>query len=221
MNKINLKYFIIIIALLVILPACTRTASSPPTEIGGEEGEMDFPVLTEIGPTQPPLEFFGTQTFQAKIGGEATQTPVIVESSSSTQEPEAVAEEADSPEESVATATSSLSESTSSSPAFPVFPGYGPGFPTFGVRGVIRDQSVTIQANDFPANQSYSIYMGPMNTGAVNGIHIDSRETNEGGTYIDTYDIPDDLKGSDQIAIRIEFSGGRYAVNWFFNNTTY
>ncbi|MCJ7622882.1 MAG: hypothetical protein MUO76_05215 [Anaerolineaceae bacterium] len=78
MNKKYLRYFIIVISLLVILPACTRTASSPPAEIGGEESDMDFPVLTEIGPTQPPLEVFGTQTAQAKIVGEATQTPEIV-----------------------------------------------------------------------------------------------------------------------------------------------
>ncbi|MCJ7622883.1 MAG: hypothetical protein MUO76_05220 [Anaerolineaceae bacterium] len=128
---------------------------------------------------------------------------------------------ADEAEEVVPSATSALAEATSSSPAFPIFEGFGPGFPTFGIRGVIRDQNVTIQANDFPPNQSYSIYMGPMNTGAINGIHIDTRDTNEGGTYIETYDIPDDLKGSDRIDIRIEFSGGRYAVNWFWNNTTY
>ena len=177
---------------------------------------MEFPILTEIGPTHPPFEVFGTQTAQAKLSGEATEVPMIIESP--TDEPEvSVLEEST---EVVPTATSEVIVATLSSPAFPVFEGYGPGFPTFGIRGVIHDQTVTIQANDFPQNQTYTIYMGPMHTGAINGTHIDTRDTDAGGSFIETYNIPDDLKGSERIAIRIEFSGGRYAVNWFYNTTT-
>ena len=97
----------------------------------------------------------------------------------------------------------------------------GTGYPTFGIRGVVRDENVTIQANDFPSNTSYTVRMGTFTSGAVNGIVIATEDSGTGGTYLATYDIPDDLKGMDRIAIRVEFSDGRYAFNWFWNTTTY
>jgi hypothetical protein len=63
--------------------------------------------------------------------------------------------------------------------------------------------------------------MGSFNSGAVNGIVAATEDTGSGGTYLVTFDIPGDLKGMDRIAIRVEFSDGRYAYNWFWNTTTY
>ena len=213
--------FVVAIAILLLFSACTRTASTPVPKLV-EEGEVEFPVLTEIGPTQAPIEIFGTQTAQALLEGATSEPPAVVETPTpeiaAEQTEEEVVEQPAAPAEVEATP---VPQETSNESSFPVFEGYGPGFPTFGIRGVVADQSVTIQANDFPANQSYVILMGPMNTGAVNGIVIDTRQSGEGGSFLETYTIPDSLKSSDRIAIRIEFSGGRYAVNWFWNSTTY
>ena len=215
--------YLVAVSLLVLLPACTRTASTPDAKAADATTDVEFPVLTESGPTQPPVEVFGTQTAQAMNGELTMEAPAIVE----TPTPEIVEAVTEAPteapqaaEQSAATSTP-LSNATASSPGFPVFEGYGAGFPTFGIRGVVKDQTVTIQANDFPANQTYTVMMGPMYTGAVNGTVIATQETGEGGDYLETYDVPAALQGSDRIAIRIEFSGGRYAVNWFYNNTTY
>jgi hypothetical protein len=222
---VKIKHFIIFLvalSILLMLPACTRSASTvEPKSVEGTS-EVDFPVLTEIGPTQAPIEVFGTQTAQAMVEAQTVEPPAVVESPT----PEIVAQPTEEPAGSGNPESSSVESNptafvTSSNPSFPVFEGYGPGFPTFGIRGVVQDQSVTIQANDFPADQTYVVMMGPMYTGAINGIVVDTKSTGEGGAYLESYQVPDSLVGSDRIAIRIEFSGGRYAVNWFWNNTTY
>lgn len=216
--------FIVLVAvsILILLPACTRTASTPEPKSAEDDTEAEFPVLTEIAPTQPPMEVFGTQTAQAMLDEQTVEPPAVVETPTpEVIEPTEAPTEAPSEPAAPADATSPTSFVTSSNPSFPVFEGYGPGFPTFGIRGVVKDQTVTIQANDFPANQTYTVLMGPMFTGAINGTVVASKDTGEGGAYLETFEIPASLAGSDRIAIRIEFSGGRYAVNWFWNNTTY
>ncbi len=225
MKKKQLMFTLIALIFVLALSACTRTASTPIPKSAGDETEVEFPVLTEIGPTQPPLEVFGTQTAQAAINETTVEPPAVVETATPiiSEGQAATAAPTEAPA-SVAVATQNeqpAPASTSSEPSFPVFEGYGPGFPTFGIRGVVRDATVTIQANDFPAGQTYVVTMGPMYTGAINGTVVDNKETGEGGSYLETYNIPASLQGSDRIAIRIEFSGGRYAVNWFYNTTTY
>lgn len=218
----HFAYLLVALSVILLFSACTRSASTP--EPKSAEEEVEFPVLTEIGPTQAPIEVFGTQTAQALIEEQTVEPPAVVE----TPTPEVIEEPTstvtEAPEQSAAEAEADTNPTafvTSSNPSFPVFEGYGPGFPTFGIRGVVENQSVTIQANDFPADQTYVVMMGPMYTGAVNGIVVDTKSTGEGGTYFETFSIPESLHGSDRIAIRIEFSGGRYAVNWFYNNTTF
>ena len=222
MNKKTSLLMLFLITLSLVMTGCTRSATTPvPDETAAVQSDSDFPVLTEIGPTQPPFNEFATMTAQANLVVQATEEPeVIVETpTAEIQEEKQVPTETPEPTEPIPTATSAA-EATAAAPSFPVFEGYGPGFPTFGIRGVVRDDTVTIQANDFPENQTYTVLMGPMNTGAINGVVVDSKETGSGGTYLETYLIPDSLKGQSQISIRIEFSGGRYAVNWFYNNTT-
>ena len=223
MNKKTTLLMLFLITLSLVITGCTRSATTPvPEDTADIQSDSDFPVLTEIGPTQPPFNEFATMTAQANIVVQATEEPtVIVETpvAEVQEEEKQLPTETPVPTEPIPTATSAAA-ATASSPSFPVFEGYGAGFPTFGIRGVIRDDTVTIQANDFPENQTYTVLMGPMNTGAVNGIVVDTKETGSGGTYLETYLIPDSLQGSSQISIRIEFSGGRYAVNWFYNTTT-
>ena len=223
MNRKTSLLMLFLITLSLVMTGCTRSATTPvPEETAEIQSDSDFPVLTEIGPTQLPFNEFATMTAQANIVVQATEAPtVIIETPTPEIQEEAkqVPTETPVPTEPLPTATSAVA-ATVSAPSFPVFEGYGPGFPTFGIRGVIQDDSVTVQANDFPENQTYTVLMGPMSTGAVNGIVVDTKETGAGGTYLETYVIPDSLKGSSQISIRIEFSGGRYAVNWFYNNTT-
>jgi len=94
--------------------------------------------------------------------------------------------------------------------------------PTFTIMSVVTDQTVTIKTYNFPANDVFDVLMGPMGTQAFNGIWVASQPSGTGGTLTATYDIPDALKGSYQIAIRLQSStgSGYFAYNWFYNSSS-
>lgn len=98
-------------------------------------------------------------------------------------------------------------------------PGYS-GIPTFSILSVVRDDKVTIRTNNFPAGLDFTVRMGAYGTKGIGGTVVATTNSGAGGTFDATYSIPDGLKGSDRIAIRLESSAGYYAYNWFWNNTT-
>jgi hypothetical protein len=103
----------------------------------------------------------------------------------------------------------------------PPAPGYS-GYPTFSIKAVKRNQTVTIKTYNLPPNDKFKVLMGPMGTRGVNGIKVDTFDTGAGGKQTLTFNIPAQLAGSYKIAIRLQsVSGsGYYAYNWFYNNST-
>ncbi len=95
------------------------------------------------------------------------------------------------------------------------------GYPYFFIESVVKDQSVTIQANNFPANDSFTVTMGPYGSYGIGGIVVATTTTGtQTGGFKATYPIPAQLVGLGLIAIRLESpSSGYYAYNWFYNNT--
>jgi len=99
-------------------------------------------------------------------------------------------------------------------------PGYT-GIPVFYISAVVRNKTVTITTKNFPAGLTFDVLMGPMGTRAVNGIKVGTLNSGSGGTITTTYQIPQQLLGSYQIAIRAQnYTHGYYAYNWFYNNST-
>jgi hypothetical protein len=109
--------------------------------------------------------------------------------------------------------------SAASTPA-PTTPRPSVPTPTFSIVSVVRDTSVTIRTNNFPANQTFTARMGAMGTRGVGGTVVGTTESGEGGSFTVTYEIPAALKGAYQIAIRLESPQGYFAYNWFYNSTT-
>jgi hypothetical protein len=98
-------------------------------------------------------------------------------------------------------------------------PGYS-GYPYFFITSVVKDDTVTIQAYNFPASDTFTATMGPYGSYGVGGIVVGSTSSGTGGSFVATYDIPASLAGSYQIAIRLQSpTSGYYAYNWFYNNT--
>jgi hypothetical protein len=59
-----------------------------------------------------------------------------------------------------------------------------------------------------------------MGTKGINGIKVASTASGKGGAQQLTYNIPAALKGSYQIAIRMQSpTSGYFAYNWFYNHT--
>ena len=92
--------------------------------------------------------------------------------------------------------------------------------PTFTITSVVKDTSVTIYTYNFPANDTFKVLMNVMGTRGVGGIQVDTVNSGSGGSFSDTYTIPDSLKGEYQIAIRLQSTtgSGYFAYNWFYNN---
>jgi hypothetical protein len=95
------------------------------------------------------------------------------------------------------------------------------GYPWITISSVIRDGSVTIQAYNFPKNDSFTVTMGPYGSYGIGGIVVGTTTTGSNQSFTATYPIPAALAGSYQIAIRLQSStSGYFAYNWFYNNTT-
>jgi hypothetical protein len=103
-----------------------------------------------------------------------------------------------------------------------VAPAQGSTIPTFSIVSVVTDQSVTVETYNYPANQNFVVTMGAMGTQGINGTVVATTNSGAGGSFRATYMIPEALKGSYQISIRMQtaHSNPFYAYNWFYNNTT-
>ncbi len=106
-----------------------------------------------------------------------------------------------------------------SAPVTTPIPGYS-GFPTFSIKSVVKNQSVTILTKNFPPNDTYTVTMGKFGTLGVGGTVVKSTDSGEGGSFEVTYAIPSNLTDLDRIAIRLQSpTTGYFAYNWFFNAT--
>jgi hypothetical protein len=112
---------------------------------------------------------------------------------------------------------SSSTSGSSSSGGSSSTPGYT-GIPTFSIQSVEKDSKVTISAHNFPAGVTFKVLMGAYGTLGVGGVEVTTTDSGDGGAFEKTYDIPDSLKGSQRIAIRLDSGGDFFAYNWFWNN---
>ncbi len=94
------------------------------------------------------------------------------------------------------------------------------GIPTFKIQDVVEDDTVTIRTNNFPADRNFTVRIGTYGTLGVGGVVVATTNSGAGGVFEETYDIPDSLKGSQRLAIRMDAPGGFFAYNWFWNNTS-
>lgn len=94
------------------------------------------------------------------------------------------------------------------------------GIPSFKINAVVTDETVTILTHNFPKDLNFTVRMGAYGTLGVGGVVVATTNSEDGGAFEATYDIPDSLKGSQRIAIRMDSSAGYYAYNWFWNSST-
>jgi len=92
--------------------------------------------------------------------------------------------------------------------------------PTFTISAVVGDTSVTIKTANFPASDTFDVYMGAFGTLGVGGVKVGTIATGSGGVLTQTFNIPAGLKGSSRIAIRTQSpTSGYFSFNWFWNST--
>jgi hypothetical protein len=90
--------------------------------------------------------------------------------------------------------------------------------PTISILSVSPDVSVTIRTANYPANDTFKVYMNFFGTRGVDGVLVDTIDSGSGGSFDKTFTIPTEMKGLRQIAIRLESSAsGYFSYNWFNN----
>jgi hypothetical protein len=92
--------------------------------------------------------------------------------------------------------------------------------PSIEIVSVTTNDSVRIRIKNSPANQLFTVRMDKAGKRAVDGIVVAQTNSGAGGTFEETYTIPDELEDVQTIAIRIDSVGGGYfTYNWFTNVT--
>lgn len=105
--------------------------------------------------------------------------------------------------------------------------GPGPGpvqpqpIPTIHITSVVRDESVTFETRNYPANKDFRVTMGRFGSRGIGGIEVGTFNSGAGGTLQQTFPIPEQLQGQYRIAIRAQSNDMNpyYSYNWFYNNT--
>jgi hypothetical protein len=109
---------------------------------------------------------------------------------------------------------------SSTTPAPTPIPGYS-GFPTFSIKSVVQNQSVTILTSNLPPSDTFTVTMGKYGTKGIGGIVVATTSSEAGGSLELTYTIPTELSNFNPIAIRMQSpTTGYFAYNWFWNTNS-
>lgn len=93
------------------------------------------------------------------------------------------------------------------------------GIPTISILEVNEDEAVTIKTYNYPADKDFQVLMGKIGTRGVGGILVTTLNSGDGGSFEATFDIPEELKGDYQIAIRLQTADNTfYSYDWFYNS---
>ena len=90
--------------------------------------------------------------------------------------------------------------------------------PTIAIVSVDAGKTVTIKTANYPANDTFNVYMNTFGTRGVGGTLVTSVSSGTGGAQTFTFTIPDKYKNEQLVAIRLESpTSGYYSYNWFYN----
>ena len=230
MKKLMPVIFLLFVS--VIISSCVRPASGPSTSLPTKNATQSAPVSTQ---SQLMKEIIaGTQTAMANAYNIGTPQPTGI---AGTSVPGAtVGAGAATPFYSSPTPV--FSSPTPNATAIPAHPTLTPGpppivpatyisgsagnaVPEFIITKVEQDWTVTIQtATYYPANNNFTVRIGPYGTNGVDGVIVGFTNSGQGGIFSATYNIPDSLHGSDKLAIRMDGENGFFSFNWFYDTST-
>lgn len=98
----------------------------------------------------------------------------------------------------------------------PVIPVTGPK-PSIEIIAVDKDKTITVRASNFPANQDFTIRVGPYYTFFRDYVVTGKINSGKGGSFDFNVTLPDGVKGKELVSIRLDSPQGRYAYNAFKN----
>jgi hypothetical protein len=201
--------YLIILAVIVLasMTGCLRSASTEPT--------APTTTLAFSLPTQNVVTIAQTATAIAKI--KLTGTPVALTIEPGAQATNPFVTTSISSTKSVATNTPFGPTPTKSRKDYSFDPAPSSSYPRLSIAWVDADLKVGVRTYGFPATGTYTVSMG---VGPRGGTVVTTGNCDATSSYAVVYDIPAALKGVSPIYIRVDFSNGTWAVNWYYNLTT-
>ncbi len=192
--------------LLISLTGCLRTASTAPAATA---------TLAFSLPTQNVVTIAQTATAIAKI--KLTGTPSAPITTPGVQVTNPFINTPAGTTKPVATNTPTGPTATKSRKDFSFDPAPNSAYPRISVAWVDADLKVGVRTYGFPTTGTYTVSMG---VGPRGGTIVTTGTAAAGASFTAIYDLPAALKGVSPIYIRVDFSDGTWAVNWFYNITT-
>jgi hypothetical protein len=201
--------YLIVLAVLVLasMTGCLRSAS---TESAAPTATLAFSL-----PTQNVVTIAQTATAIAKI--KLTGTPVAPGTTPGTQVTNPFVATSASGMKSVATNTPYGPTPTTSRKDYSYDPAPSSSYPRVSIAWVDADLKVGVRTYAFPTTGTYTVSMG---VGPRGGTIVTTGTCGTSTSFAVVYDIPVALKGVSPLYIRVDFSNGTWAVNWFYNLTT-
>lgn len=92
-----------------------------------------------------------------------------------------------------------------------------PGTPSILIQRVNPEQSVTIQVENFPAESSLSVRIGPPEDEGQNGVLVGAGSTNDQGGLTATFGLPAEFASLEQLIIRVDGPDDYFAWAQFIN----
>ncbi len=90
--------------------------------------------------------------------------------------------------------------------------------PSISIVSVVPGSVVTVETHNFPPDLDFDVTIGTYGSYGIDGTKVETTNSKTGGTFTVTYNIPEELKNSARLAIRLyNPTKGYYAYNWFEN----
>lgn len=207
MSKIK---FLILLSCLLLVTACSLPALQFAQPATPDVAQMLDAARTEAAltvtagiidrATQSPVPPYPLGTMSATIAPTTTPLPSNTPQPSLTNTP-------------TVTRTATITRTATRTP----LPG---GNPKIEIVGVEKNQAVSIKTINFPANQIFTIRIGPFSEFSSNNKVTGSIYSGSGGPMIFTVLIPSEYIDVDKFTIRLDSNHGYYAFNAFENVTS-
>jgi hypothetical protein len=180
-----------------------------------------------VSPTVPPEEIDKAldqirtevaQTLSAELGTDATSTSEPVVPTSEPSNTSVPTEEPAPTSTLVPTATTVILPTQV--PATPTATATVKPKPLIWIIGVEKNAAVTVQTENFPANQVFKIRVGPFDTFFKDYVEVGTINSGNGGVFKFTVLLPEKVKDVERITVRLDSKEGEYAYNYFKNETS-
>ena len=205
--------WLLTVCLVALLAACNLPGGLSPAPTEDITSTLDA-VRTQAVQTAMAMEQnLATAT-------QALPTPILLPTSTATQAAptQQPADTQAAPTQAVPTATNTSVPATATTA--PTATSASAVKPSISIVAVDKNRMVTIQTQDFPANQTFRIRVGPFVDFFRKYVEVGTISSGSGGSFKFNVTLPEAVRDVDRVTVRLDSSAGVYAFNVFTNSSS-